>query len=274
MSDEQQEFADYLAFKRMKDASLRRTFVRHDGPPVVDKVDHRRPRPHKDSQTITIAWSALSPCMPGLYIRIPNFIESEDLAAALLANWGVPASITVYRSVQLFRESDNSEITDAGGRPVQRHRWRRVDYSAEGKPVRAAINAMTAYPRSGREQKEFATYEEEQEQARQFHAKLAGDDDFVALEREDDPAHVPVHRPESSKDLFAWGGAEIRFDGIIYRPTNKNFAIVRMNRWHSHTDHVRREIMEDTKLVSLPSDPATTKSWKFFLCSLGHNVRE
>lgn len=124
-------------------------------------------------ETITIPWAALTPCMPGLHIRtVPDFADCEHIAAALLLHWGVPASVTVYRRVELAYAETGHPVLDRFGRPVLRHRWRRVDYDADGEPRRVVLSAMTGYPGTGNRENRSLPYAVERRLAAAFLARM------------------------------------------------------------------------------------------------------
>jgi hypothetical protein len=130
-------------------------------------ADRRPSAPTEDAETVVVPWTALTPSMPGVHIRIiPNQCDCEDVAAALLTHWGIPASITVFRRIELV-DLRGGPICDGHGRPVHRHRWRRVDYYEDGEARSVTLNAMSPFPQGGNVRIEYS-YEEERELASAF----------------------------------------------------------------------------------------------------------
>jgi hypothetical protein len=244
-------------------------------------------------EMVTLPWKALTPNMPNLHLpMVPGSLDCEDIAAALLAHWGVPAEITVYRQIGIFDESDGAAVCGHDGRPLQRHRWRRVTYDEEGNPVRVAITAMTPYPQGGRDLREFS-YEEERRVFASVMKDVVGEKEPEAAEAGETGEANEAAAGESGGDdaiseaeslielgslsaepapekgaMLAWGGMTLRHDGYAYKPLNKNFAIVKMARWYTTTEQVRRDVINDLR-VRLPVDSAQTTNWSFFLCGLG-----
>jgi hypothetical protein len=261
----------------------------HSVPVITDG-----PQAIGEDELVSIPWSALTPSMPGLHIRtVHNACDCEDIAAALLANWGIPASITVYRRTELVQGAEGRQeaIIDRYGRPVHRHRWRRVDYDEDGEPVSVLMNVMTPYPVNGREQVSY-DYEEERALAAEFARRLvagkgeagegeagegeageagASDADEAPAEAEKkDAAAKPLELPA----MVGWGHSDIVHDGITYRPLGRNFAIVRMAKWYPNLKELRKSIIEGDTRAKLPVDASQTKAWGFFLCGLAHYNRD
>jgi len=139
-------------------------------------ADRRPSAPTDDdaAETVVIPWTALTPSMPGVHIRIiPNQCDCEDVAAALLTHWGIPASITVFRRIELV-DLRGGPICDGHGRPVHRHRWRRVDYYEDGEARTVTLNAMSPFPQGGNVRVEYS-YEEERELASAFLENLTAE---------------------------------------------------------------------------------------------------
>jgi len=299
-------------------------------------------------ESITIPWEALTPCMPGLHIRtVPDEFDCEDIGASLLVHWGVPASVTVYRRVELLYADTKTPVMDRFGVPVHRHRWRRVDYDLSGEPQRAILSVMTQFSSSGVRESRSFDYDHERKLATAFvnrvvpqlktadadaatstpapkEAKSAGtaegddaatvgdetqrpagqdaaeeeeageaaEDEEEAGEAAEDEeeageaaegeeeAGEATEQADEDTSRLAWGCAELVHDNVIYRPVGKNFAIMRMHKWHPRTEGVRYEILQDHRVsLTVESNPETAanvpgqRPWTFFMVGLGRNVR-
>jgi hypothetical protein len=111
--------------------------------------------------------------MPGLHIRtVPDDFDCEDIGASLLVHWGVPASVTVYRRVELLYADTKRPVTDRFGLPVNRHRWRRVDFDLSGEPQRAVLSVMTQFTSAGVRESRSFSYEHERKLASAFAKRI------------------------------------------------------------------------------------------------------
>jgi len=78
-----------------------------------------------------------------------------------------------------------------------------------------------------------------------------------------------VKKDVMARGLLAWGNQTVTYKGITYKVTGRNFAIVRMSKWHSRADFVRAHLLSGGR-VALPSN---LPRWSFFSTSMALEKR-
>jgi hypothetical protein len=212
------------------------------------------------SVSYVLPFSAMTINMPSIFIgHMGMRTDAEDVAAAILMHWGVPATIRVM--ARLNRASEG-----VSGRSLSRSRT--VSYDEEGIPCGVVIRDIqgTHEYSYGCESylAHMGMYEAaEQEEAEQEEARSEEGEGARSEEGEHEGVGATSRK-------LTWATAPQEFEGVRYEPSGQRMAYVTMHHWYSQACDPIRHALLSGEQVSLNVDPDATRSWRFFKCVLGH----
>lgn len=211
------------------------------------------------SVSYVLPFSAMTINMPSIFIgHMGMRTDAEDVAAAILMHWGVPATIRVM--ARLNRASEG-----VSGRSLSRSRT--VSYDEEGTPYGVVIRDIQGTHEYSYGCESYLAHMGMYEAAEQEEAEQAeaGQSEGARSEEggEGDLAPRGSWKP-------TWATVPQEFEGVRYEASGQRMAYVTMHKWYSPACDPIRHALLSGEQVSLNVDPDATRSWRFFKCVLGH----